>query len=374
MLDPQQLYTLDESVVAKLKEHHPVLIHQLDGFVDAGQAGRLFSAHLLEHLEHEVLAEFDHDQLHDYRSRRPAMVFDTNQWKSYADLHLRLYRVIDEQGEVFLLLSGPEPDVQWERVAAAVIGLIEQLGVRLTVSVHGIPMAVPHTRPITLTAHATDTELVQGYRSWIDRVEVPASFAGLLEFRLGQRDRKAMGFVAHVPHYLAQASFPEATLTLTRSLNQATGLAVPIEPLEKASARRLADIAEEMPGSSEVQELVATLEQQYDACRPSGRPRCPAPRRSPRSSRSSWPTGRRTTEAQPKLGRPSPRIQPLGPNRSTRIAPGGTPRLGQQLAGRLGESGRAADVVALAGSTTAAPSPAAVSRPASRPAHRVLAR
>jgi predicted ATP-grasp superfamily ATP-dependent carboligase len=265
MMDPRQLYTLDESVVAKLKEHRPVLIHQLDGFVDAGQAGRLFSAHLLEHLDHEVLAEFDHDQLHDYRSRRPAMVFDTNTWTSYADLHLRIYRVTDEQGEVFLLLSGPEPDVQWERLAAALIGLIEQLGVRLTVSVHGIPMAVPHTRPITMTAHATDSALIKGYRSWIDRVEVPASFTGLLEFRLGQLDRKAMGFAAHVPHYLAQASFPEASLTLTRSLNQATGLAVPLEPLEKAAASNLSDIATEMTGSAEVQELVATLEQQYDS-------------------------------------------------------------------------------------------------------------
>ncbi len=265
MLDPKQLYTLDDSVVATLADHRPVLIHQLDGFVDAGQAGRLFSAHLLEHLEHEVVAVFDHDQLHDYRSRRPAMIFDTNQWRSYADLHLRLYRVTDEHGEVFLLLSGPEPDVQWERFAAAVMQLIERLGVRLTISVHGIPMAVPHTRPITLTAHATDTSLVTGYRSWIDRVEVPASFTGLLEFRLGQVDRLAMGFAAHVPHYLAQASFPKAALSLTQSLNQATGLAVPLEPLEKASASNLADIAEEMQGSSEVQELVATLEQQYDS-------------------------------------------------------------------------------------------------------------
>ena len=150
MLDPQGLYTLNEDVVATLREHRPVLIHQLDGFVDAGQAGRLFSAHLLEQLDHQVLAIFDHDQLHDYRSRRPAMVFDTNQWKSYADLQLCLYRMVDERGEVFLLLSGPEPDVQWERMAAAVLGLIERFGVRLTVSVHGIPMAVPHTRPITL--------------------------------------------------------------------------------------------------------------------------------------------------------------------------------------------------------------------------------
>jgi predicted ATP-grasp superfamily ATP-dependent carboligase len=276
MMDPRLLYTLDESVQAKLKEHRPVLVHQLDGFVDAGQAGRLLSAHMLEQLDHEVLAEFDHDQLHDYRSRRPAMIFDTNRWKSYANLHLRLYRVVDEQGEVFLLLAGPEPDVQWERLATAVIGLIEQFGVRLTVSVHGIPMAVPHTRPVTLTAHATDSELVQGYRSWIDRVEVPASFTGLLEFRLGQLDRKAMGFAAHVPHYLAQAAFPEATLTLTRSLNQATGLAVPLEPLEKASAANLADIAAEMAGSAEVQELVATLEQQYDSLQADDAERVPS--------------------------------------------------------------------------------------------------
>ena len=264
-MDPRLLYALREDAVAKLKDHRPVLIHQLDGFVDAGQAGRLLSAHLLEQLEHEVVADFDHDQLHDYRSRRPAMVFDTNQWKSYADLHLRLYRMTDEQGEVFLLLTGPEPDVQWERLAAAVIGLIEQLGVRLTVTLHGIPMAVPHTRPITLTAHATDPALVRGYRSWIDRVEVPASFTGLLEYRLGQLDRKAMGFAAHVPHYLAQATFPAAALTLTRSLNQATGLAVPLEPLEKASATTMADIATEVAGSTEVQELVTSLEQQYDA-------------------------------------------------------------------------------------------------------------
>ncbi len=264
-MDPRLLYTVNEDVLARLAEHRPVLIHQMDGFVDAGQAGRLFTSHLLSSLDHEVLAVFDHDQLHDYRSRRPAMIFDTNEWKSYADLSLRLYRMVDDRGEVFLFLTGPEPDVQWERLSAALVGLIEQLDVRLTVSLHGIPMAVPHTRPVTLTAHATDPELVQGYRSWIDRVEVPASFTGLLEFRLGQQERKAMGFAVHVPHYLAQAMFPEAALTLTRTLNQATGITVPLADLEQAAAANLSDIADEMANSAEVQELVATLETQYDA-------------------------------------------------------------------------------------------------------------
>jgi predicted ATP-grasp superfamily ATP-dependent carboligase len=276
MLDPRELYTLDEDVVAGLANHRPVLIQQLDGFVDAGQAGRLLTAHLLEHLDHELVAEFDHDQLHDYRSRRPAMTFDTNTWKSYADVHLRLHRVTDERGEIFLLLSGPEPDVQWDRMAAALLQLIEQLGVRLTVSMHGIPMAVPHTRPITFTAHATDPALVAGFRSWIDRVEVPASFSALLEWRLGQQDQQAMGFAVHVPHYLAQAAFPQAAITLLQQLAGATGLGIPLEPLEKAAAENLADITNEMSDSDEVQQLVASLETQYDILQAEGVPRVPS--------------------------------------------------------------------------------------------------
>lgn len=276
MLDPRELYTLDEDVVAGLENHRPVLLQQLDGFVDAGQAGRLLTVHLLEHLEHEVVAEFDHDQLHDYRSRRPAMTFDTNTWKSYADVHLRLHRVTDERGEIFLLLSGPEPDVQWDRTAAAVLQLVERLGVRLTVSTHGIPMAVPHTRPVTFTAHATDPALVASYRSWIDRVEVPASFTALLEWRLGQRAQQAMGFAVHVPHYLAQAAFPQATITLVQQVASATGLGIPMEPLETAAAANLADITTEMADSGEVQELVSSLETQYDVLQASGVPRVPS--------------------------------------------------------------------------------------------------
>ncbi|MBA8795395.1 hypothetical protein FHX74_003031 [Friedmanniella endophytica] len=270
MLDPRQLYTLREDVAARMAGHRPVLLHQLDGFVDAGAAGRGLSAHLLEHLDHEVLAVFDHDQLHDYRSRRPAMTFDTDQWRSYADLELKLHRMTDRQGEVFLLLTGPEPDVQWERMTSAVIGLIEQFDVRLTLAVHGIPMAVPHTRPITFTAHGTDPELVSNYRSWIDRVEVPGSFQALLEFRLGQQDRKAMGLAAHVPHYLAQATFPEASLTMGNALATVTGLSIDLAPLEHASAENLREIAGEVAASTEVQELVAQLEQTYDAVQNEG--------------------------------------------------------------------------------------------------------
>ena len=41
------------------------------------------------------------------------------------------------------------------------------------------------------------------------KVQVPAASAALLELRLGEAGRDAVGFAIHVPHYLAQAEFGE---------------------------------------------------------------------------------------------------------------------------------------------------------------------
>jgi hypothetical protein len=150
-------------------------------------------------------------------------------------------------------------------MAAAVVGLNEAARCAADRQCARHSDGRPHTRPVTLTAHATDTDLVTGLSKLIDRVEVPASFTGLLEFRLGQADRKAMGFAAHVPHYLAQASLPRSHVVAdpVAELRHWAGRAA--RAAGEGVGRNLADIAEEMQGSSEVQELVATLEQQYDA-------------------------------------------------------------------------------------------------------------
>lgn len=268
MLDPETLYQVHDDIWDLMIGHRPVLIVQLDGFVDAGRAGRLFSKHLMEQLDHQVLAEFDHDQLHDYRARRPMMTFETDHWAAWKLRRLKLHRLTDENGEAFLLLNGPEPDMQWERTCAAVLELIDQLDVRLTVSLCGIPGGVPHTRPVALNAHGTDTELVQQHApGWFDTLEVQGSFAAMLEYRLGEQDRAAIGFEAFIPHYLSQADFPQASLVLGQRIAQVTGLGVPMAPLETAAADNLTEIANEVEGSTEAQEMIGQLETQYDSLR-----------------------------------------------------------------------------------------------------------
>lgn len=264
MLDPRDLYTPHDATQAG-PPGSPVLLHALTGFVDAGQAGRLAAEHLLETLPHRPVATFDIDVLLDYRSRRPPMIFDSDHWVSYADPSLVLHEVTDAAGHRFLLLEGAEPDVQWERFVAAVRGLVESLGVRLTIGVHGIPMGVPHTRPTTVTAHATRTELVAGREPWIGTVQVPGSVINLLELRLGGAGHDAMGFAVHVPHYLAQAEYPAAAAALLDDVSAATDLVLPTNVLRAAADRTRAEIDEQVAASPEVAGVVAALEQQYDA-------------------------------------------------------------------------------------------------------------
>ena len=265
MLDPEELYTLSGDQPAPHDLGRPVLLHALGGFIDAGAAGRLASEHLLENLKHETLATFDVDTLYDYRARRPPMTFVEDHWEDYEAPELVLRKVSDDAGKPFLMLTGPEPDVQWERFTAAVVQLVDRYDVALTVGVHAIPMAVPHTRPAGMTAHGTRKELVAGNPSWVGRVQVPGNIAGLLELRLGELGRDAAGFAVHVPHYLAQTEYPDAAATLIDAVAGLTELSLPTRGLLEAGRATRAAIEEQVSGQPEVAAVVTALEQQYDA-------------------------------------------------------------------------------------------------------------
>ncbi len=263
MRDPEELYRLRADELPELGR--PVLIQALTGFVDAGAAVRLAREHLLAALDSQVIAEFDADELFDYRSRRPTMLFVEDHWEEYEPPQLLLHALKYNAGTPFLLLAGPEPDLRWEAFVAALTTVVGRLGVRLTVGLNAIPMAVPHTRPTGVTAHATRKELIAGYEPWLQRVQVPGSAGHLLEYRLGKAGQDAMGFAVHVPHYLAQTEYPVAAATLLESVARGSGLLLPTGALHEAAQVIRVDIDRQIAEADEAAALVRALEQQYDA-------------------------------------------------------------------------------------------------------------
>lgn len=242
-----------------------VMIHALTGFVDAGSASTLAVRHLLGELPHREVARFDVDQLHDYRARRPRMVFAADHFESVDLPELVLHECRDSDGRRFLMLVGPEPDVQWQRFAAAVTQLIEHFGIELAISLQGVPWAAPHTRPVGLTAHASDRMLISGRPRWFGTLEIPAHAGSYLELHLDQQGISSMGFSVHVPHYLAASEFPSAALTLLQAVAESTGLALPTAGLGEAAQSVLVDVDAQVAASEETAAAVQSLERQYDA-------------------------------------------------------------------------------------------------------------
>lgn len=264
MLDPTELVHL-ETDAGDLDGHPGVLLVALGAFIDAGAIQRVLAEHLLATGDPVVVASFDVDQLLDYRGRRPAMVFEENRWLSYDDPAMLLYRLSDRDDQTYYLLTGPEPDYQWERVVEAIRWLVARLGVTLVVTTNGIPMGVPHTRPVGMTAHATDPRLIGERVSPFGKVQVPGSLAGLLELRLGEHGRDALGFAIHVPHYLAQSEWAEGALAALSAITDATGLNLPNDDLVARAGTNRAEIAREVSDNDEAAQVVRALEQQYDA-------------------------------------------------------------------------------------------------------------
>ena len=285
MLDPQGIYEVDEAAVASTLTHRaehgspeagrsgPVMLYSVRGFIDAGSAGELAVEHLTKELATTRLVTFDIDQLLDYRSKRAAMTFDADRWAAYDEPYLAIDHVHDVEGTEFLLLHGVEPDLQWERVIAAVKQLVERFDVSLSVGFHGIPMGIPHTRPLSLTAHGTRPGLVEDYTSFFGRVKVPGSLASLLEYRLGEAGHDALGFTVHVPHYLAQAQYTPAAIVALQHVERATGLDLATGWLTAAAADATIEVEKQVGESAEVAAVVKALEEQYDAfTRSVGRP------------------------------------------------------------------------------------------------------
>lgn len=264
--DPAELYEIDAELAEELAGENPVLIVALEGYVDAGSGVELVVNFLRAELPHQPVVTFDADGLIDYRSRRPGLTFQQNAFTAYDTPHLTIDRLRDATGRPFLVLTGPEPDLSWEKFCAAVRQVIDLLGVRLTISLMAIPMGVPHTRPTGMSVHATDPELLPAdTTSWIGRVEVPGNVSGLLEYRLGENGYPAMGFAAHVPHYLARSDYPVVARTLIEAAADIAGLVLPTDGLDEPIDDMQRQLAEQLAAHSEITEVVETLEKQYDA-------------------------------------------------------------------------------------------------------------
>ena len=263
MLDPVSLFTWEPHIDQR-RVHADTLVVTLGSFLDAGHAQRLLDTQLLDHLPNHVLGRFDADQVIDYSGRRPEIVFDRDHFADYAKPEIALHLVTDKEGRDFLLLNGPEPSFQWERMAAGIGYVIDQLGVKNTILTQSIPAPAPHTRPVAVTRYASDASMVADQDAMMGTFTLRASFPAVLTMRLGETEHPVTGLLAHVPHYIAEADYPDAAGSLMAALREATSLSLPTEGFDLAGGLVRAQIDQQVQASEELTEMVSNLEANYE--------------------------------------------------------------------------------------------------------------
>ncbi len=243
----------------------PVLVVQLEGWIDAGAGAGTAMQALFEATDPRLIATFDADAFIDYRARRPTMLLREGVNTGLVWPSIELFAGTDSGGRDVLLLRGPEPDSRWRQFCAAVVGLAQELGVSAMIGLGAFPIAVPHTRPPLLSSTASSEELAEKVGGMRSSLEVPAGVESALELAFANAGIEAVGLWAAVPHYVANMPYPAAALALLEHLARIGGIVVSTEGLAASAASQRQRIDILVGGNSEHEQMVRMLEQQYDA-------------------------------------------------------------------------------------------------------------
>ncbi|WP_454040793.1 PAC2 family protein, partial [Corynebacterium variabile] len=169
-------------------------------------------------MEHNPVATFDVDALIDYRSRRPGVTIDRSRLTGSEDLSLTLHRLEDTRRPSFPAVGGPGAGSAVECLQPCGHGTVDEPQGGPVVALYAAPMTVPHTRPLVVSAHASDPTLVADLQRWESRMIIPGSAALRTELSPSSAGVDTVGLTAHVPHYIAASDYPEAAYGLLHAV------------------------------------------------------------------------------------------------------------------------------------------------------------
>ena len=260
----------DELHIAERPElRRPVLITAFRGWNDGGQGASLAAGFLAKAWQASRFAEIDPEEFYDFQVSRPHVslvdgVTRRLDWPENAFYHA----AIPETDRDAVLMLGIEPNTRWRRFAQLIVGLSQDLGIELVVSLGSLLADVPHTRPSPVTGSATNQRLIERYGLQGSRYEGPTGIVGVLHDACRNAGLDSVSLWAAVPHYVSLAPSPRAALALCGRLGELLGSPVDAAELEEAAETYSEQVSEAVSADPETQAYVEQLEQRTDELGP----------------------------------------------------------------------------------------------------------
>jgi proteasome assembly chaperone (PAC2) family protein len=243
----------------------PVLIAAFRGWNDGGQGATLAAGYLARMWDAEKFADVDPDYFYDFQAVRPQVTLEDGvtrklEWPENSFYHAPIPGL--DRDAVILL--GVEPNIRWRAFSELVVGLAEELGVEMIVTLGALLADVPHTRPAPVTAAASDPALMEEHGLEPSRYEGPTGIVGVLLDGCRKAGMQSLSLWAAVPHYVSLAPSPRAALSLCRRLGELIGAEMELDELEQASAEYTDQVTEAVSADAETQQYVEELERRVD--------------------------------------------------------------------------------------------------------------
>jgi len=244
----------------------PVVIAAFEGWNDAGEAASGAVGVLTSAWKAAPAGSIDPEDYYDFQVTRPVteVVEGRSQRLVWPTTRLLTARR-DRAGRDVVLVQGIEPNMRWRRFCTELVDAFNELGAERIVLLGALLADSPHTRPVPITASASDPELATGVRASAADYKGPTGIVGVLQHACDEEGIPAVSLWAAVPHYVAQAPSPKATLALLRGVEDMLDISLPLGDLPqeaRAWERGVDELAEQ---DSEVAEYVRTLEEAKDA-------------------------------------------------------------------------------------------------------------
>jgi len=244
----------------------PVIIAAFEGWNDAGEAASGVINHLSLAWQAKPVGAIDPEDYYDFQVTRPVTEVAEGRTERLVWPTTRLLAPKpDSTDRDLLLVHGIEPNMRWRGFCSELVTTFSALEVELVVLLGALLADSPHTRPVQVTAAASDPGIAADLRAEPVDYKGPTGIVGVLQHACADAGIPAVSLWASVPHYVAQPPCPKATLALIRGVEDVLDVSLPLADLPqeaRAWERGVDELAEQ---DTEVADYVRTLEEAKDA-------------------------------------------------------------------------------------------------------------
>lgn len=237
------------------------MVCAFQGWNDAGDAASAAVSFIGAELNAQRFAQVDCEEFYDFQSNRPRISLTEDDkreitWPTVEMFEARAPRAHRD----LVLVQGVEPSLKWKTFSALIVDLAEALGVQLVVTLGALLADIPHSHPVSMTGFASDPEMLKRLQLKSSSYEGMTGIVGVLHSACADAGLPSASIWASVPHYVAAAANPKASLALVRKLESIVGVSVDVSELEEASSEYERQVGLAVQSDPDIQAFVERLE------------------------------------------------------------------------------------------------------------------